>query len=316
MHRHIYGGHEHQWATMLPLQAPEIIAGIDLEVLPRGQIEGFVFESDGTTPIEGVRVLAMNESGFWEGYSQPDGYYTIDVPMGEHRLLFEQGFFDVIYKYWPDSFTWAGATPVVVGPLRLTSMPDVLLDRPGEVEGQVVDADTGLPLGGIHVAVGNVDPAVEPIQYFWSGCTDENGSFYIDRAVPGANEVLAIGTCGNYDYGLVTTTLTVLPGTRHNVALTLTAGTAPPAPFTVRSGDSFDYTPQSVGHNLVTGAAEEIVPALFEPLVQFDDNGEWYSNLLVERSHAGQRRRRRQRRPHGRHLHPAGRSCSGPTARR
>jgi peptide/nickel transport system substrate-binding protein len=281
-----YGGHEWGWQTVLPLEAGEFIGGIDFAAPLRGQLEGYVYESDGVTPIEGVRVVAMTTASFWEGYTQPDGYYTIDVPVGEHKLLYEMDdFWAIIPVYYPggDVHSWAEATPIAVAALpTVTAVPDMLLTRPGAIYGQITDANSGDPLGGIHVVVSSVDPDVEQVINTWT-CTDEFGNYFIERVWPGASVVQAIGTCGNWSYGLFTDTATIVAGGSHMVNFNLTADTMPPRPFTIKTNDSYNYSPIAAGHESVFYQdADQIVAALFEPLVQLDDTNTWISDMLVD----------------------------------
>ncbi|NIV29396.1 MAG: hypothetical protein GWN58_07775, partial [Anaerolineae bacterium] len=70
--------------------------------------------------------------------------------------------------------------------------------------------------------------------------TDESGQYHIENIWPGQNRVWAIGTCSGNDYGMVTTTLEFDPGGNHALDLEVTAGTAPPRPFTVRTYNAYD----------------------------------------------------------------------------
>ncbi|MCA9935494.1 MAG: carboxypeptidase regulatory-like domain-containing protein, partial [Anaerolineales bacterium] len=279
-----YGGHDWGWQTRLPLAEGDVIGGFDFEVPWRGQIEGYVYESDGTTPIEGLRVVAVNENGFWEGYSQPDGYFTIDAPAGEHRLMFAGDYIPV--AYYPDSSVhqYADATPIMVSPLPTTTMVTMNIERTATVHGQITDSGSGDPLGGILVAVRNIDPAVNR-DVASSGCTDENGNYYLEGVWAGDSLMEAIGTCGNWDYGLVTDTLTVAANSDHEVNLQMTAGTMPERPFTIKTNDTFNYNALSSGGNTFWDAqfnAEQILAALYEPLVGLDDDGNWTSELLTQ----------------------------------
>ena len=72
----------------------------------------------------------------------------------------------------------------------------------------------------------NIDPVLD-LQVSYATCTDESGYYHIGYVWPGQNRVMAVGTCGGSDHGLVTDTLTALPGVDHTLDLTMTAGTAP-----------------------------------------------------------------------------------------
>ncbi|MBP6803845.1 MAG: carboxypeptidase regulatory-like domain-containing protein [Chloroflexi bacterium] len=282
--RTAYGGLDYNWLAMIPLQTGETVGGFDFDAPWRGQIEGYVYESNGTTPIEGMRVVAINATGFWEGYSQPDGYFTIDVPVGEHKLMFAGDFIPVVYYPNSSVHQFADATPVTVDPLPATTMVTMSVERTATVHGQVTDSSSGDPLPGIHVVVRNVDTAVNR-DVASSTCTDENGGYYMEGVWAGDSLVQAIGTCGNWDYGLVTTTLTIAANSDHQVNLQMTAGTMPERPFTIQTQDTFNYNALSSGGNTFWDAqyhGEQILAALNEPLVSLNDSGDWTSELLTQ----------------------------------
>lgn len=274
--RTAYGGLDYNWLTLIPLQTGETVGGFDFDVPWRGQIEGYVYESNGATPIEGMRVVAINATGFWEGYSQPDGYFTIDVPVGEHKLMFAGDFIPVVYYPNSSVHQYADATPVTVDPLPATTMVTMSVERTATVHGQITDSSSGDPLPGIHVVVRNIDTAVNR-DVASSSCTDENGGYYLEGVWPGDSLVQAIGTCGNWNYGLFTTTLTIAANSDHQVNLQMTAGTMPERPFTIQTQDTFNYNALSSGGNTFWNAqyhGEQILAALNEPLVSLNDSGD------------------------------------------
>ena len=81
---------------------------------------------------------------------------------------------------------------------------------------------------------------------------------------------------------MVTTTLEAIPGDNHVLDLEVTAGTAPPRPFTIRAYYPYDFTPLSSGGVTYLTNADEILPALFSPLVNLNDQNEWVSELLAQ----------------------------------
>jgi peptide/nickel transport system substrate-binding protein len=281
-----YGGHNWEWDTPIGLEEGETQDGVDVDITPLGRLYGTVTESDGTTPIEGVHVTAMNEDGYWDAWTQPDGAFYLDVPAGGHRVFFwlEDGW-TWIPMFYGGSYTYRDADVVVVAPYFPAEIPTTLnvnLAEPATLDGTVRDANTGDPVAGVMVAVENRDPAVDRRAALWSDCTDESGQYHIDHIWPGQNQVWAVGTCGGNDYGIITDTLVAMPGGNHVLDLEVTAGTAPPRPFTIRTANSSDYTPlSSMGVTSVTDA-DEILPALFTPLVEMNDQNDWVSELLVQ----------------------------------
>jgi hypothetical protein len=278
-----YGGHDRDWSTLLVLDEGETIAGIDFEVPLVGQIEGYVYESDGETPIEGVRVAAMNDDGFWEGYSQPNGYFALDAPVGEHKLFIQPtDWATYVSGFYGGSYTYQDAITVTVLPLSAEEPVSVTinLDRRATLSGVVTDEGTGQGVEGIHVAAKTIQAAVGVERGNWT-CTGEDGSYTIDSLTPGQTEIIAVGTCGARGYGVVTATVTIT-ASNDPLHLLVKQGTAPPRPFTIRAQESFDYTPLSSGSSLQVTEADQILPALFSPLVQLDDQGQWFSDLLTQ----------------------------------
>ncbi len=280
----LYGGHDSDWAERIRLESGQTITGLDFEAPLAGQLEGYVYELDGSTPIEGVRVSAFNDSGVWYGYSQTNGYFTIDLPVGDHIVTFiSDEFWETVLGVYPNGRTAANGAPLSINPLPASTFITMTLERPASVSGQVTDAGTGQPLGGIQIsaltvdAVNNRETAAE-----WNGCTDENGSYAIDRLWPGDVIITAVGDCGAYDYQSVTQTLTAVSGGSYTLNLTMTQGTPPPRPFTVRANPASDFTPYTSGQGAYLRTVDQILPALFEPLAQLDDGGNWYSELLVQ----------------------------------
>ncbi|MBN1641796.1 MAG: carboxypeptidase regulatory-like domain-containing protein [Anaerolineae bacterium] len=280
-----YGGHEHDWAFQVPLDEGATYPDVDIAIQPLGRLEGHIYESDGVTPIEGVRVTAINEGGYWTGWTQPDGYYSIDLPAGEVKVEYQtQEWWARTHAFYGGVHTYRDSPWVTVPeywPTETSLVLTATLEQMATLEGVVRDADKGDPVGGIHVSVLNVDPAIG-LQVQYGTCTDGDGHYTIDKVWPGLNEVVAVGTCGASEYGLITDTFTAVAGAHHVLDLEVTAGTAPPRPFTIRTSDTGDYTPLSSGPVNYDQVADEILSALYAPLVALDDQGNWYSELLVQ----------------------------------
>ncbi len=274
-----YGGHDYDWATEIHLKPGDSFGGVDFEYPLAGAIEGLISDNVTSLPIEGVRVAAMNDHGFWYGWSQPDGVYHIDVPVGEFKLQFQsEGGEELPLIYSGGAHTFASATPVTVTPLPDVTTADQAMFHFATLSGQVTDAGSSTPLGGILVSALNIDAGVGRDYAGWSDCTNETGQYHIPTVYPGETVVMATGSCGDEAYGLVTQTVTAVAGQNQVLNLNLTA-TNPKRPFTVRVGESYDYTPLS---SATWDWNEEVLPALFEPLVALDDSGHWFSELLTQ----------------------------------
>jgi len=273
-----FGGHDWEWASVLNLEEGETIGGINFEIPELGRLEGHVYASDGVTTLEGVQVTAINDDGFWMGWSQFDGYFQIDLPAGDHKVRFGMEDWSMEPAYYPDSARLRDAVTVTVPTVDDSLYISETLENWATLSGKITDADTGDPIGGIHVGVMNVDK--------WSSdgaCTDENGEYHIGQFWHGGDVIVtAEGTCGAYEYETVTTTFATAPGVDYTWNLSMTAGTLSELPFTIKANHIFGVTPIGSGSGSRLSDIDQILPALFTPIAQLDDKGEWYSDLLTQ----------------------------------
>ncbi len=277
--------HGYPWGDFrrITLDTGQDKAGFEFEILPAGRLEGHVYEADGLTPVENAWVVAIRDTSYWMAWTNSQGYYTFDVPAGEHVLYFGRDDYQVYNPvYYPGVEKFSNATPVNV-PLQSAGslVIDMSLDRYATLSGQATDSATGEPLGGIHVAALNVDPAVG-LELNNSACTDQNGYYSLSNLTAGLTRVYAIGTCGNDRYAKSTRELTLLPGADHTLNLALVSSAPQPHRFTLWTYNSMDYTPLTYGGNTYDGNTAEILPVLFAPLVALDDQNQWYSDLLLQ----------------------------------
>ncbi len=277
-----YGGHAWGWAIPVNLGVGETVGDVNFDVPELGRLEGYVYESDGVTPIEGVRLTALNDDGFWEGWSQSDGYFSIDLPAGDHKLYIDDESDIYVTEFYSNQTSYQNAVTLTVPTVNASLFVTVTLERWSSLGGQVTDVVTGDPVGGILVSALNIDPLVN-LEAVQSTCTDANGDYHLDRLWPGQTEVIALGTCSSADYGVVTATLSLSAGGSHSLNITVQPETGGERPFTVRVNDTFDYTPLTVrGWSNRIDSNAEILPALFTPLVQMNERGEYFSDLLTQ----------------------------------
>jgi len=273
-----YGGHDWDWATVISLEEGETVGDINFEVPELGQLEGYVYESDGTTPLEGVRISAMNSNGYWQGWSQSNGYFSVDLPAGDHKVRFGMEDWSMEPVYYPDARTHSDAVTVTVPPVDASLFITQTMEHWASLSGKITDAGTGDPIEGIHVAVQNIDR--------WSSdgaCTDENGEYNIEQFWHGGDVIVtAVGTCGAFEYETLTTTFETAADVGYTWNVSMTAGTMPELPFTIRTPQVFDLTPLSSGGGVTVNDIDQILPALFTPIAQLNDDGEWYSELLTQ----------------------------------
>jgi uncharacterized repeat protein (TIGR01451 family) len=268
------------------------LTGIDFDLQPAGRIEGYVHESNGTTPIENARVTAHNSLGLWYAYTQPDGYFTIDLPSGDYKVRFDrEGGDDLVPVYNGGSLTWSGA-PTVTVPLfsaLALNAPDAVLRldqnvrRTAHLSGVLRAADSNEILPGMHVAVLNIDPAVNREAAVYT-CTDANGAYSLSGVWPGQTRVTVLGTCGHTQFFQpYSTTLTITPGGSQSLNLQVPRSPLADRPLTVRTRYAVqNHTPLVGWTNYFYNRGEDdILPALYAPFLQLDDQGNWFADLLT-----------------------------------
>jgi peptide/nickel transport system substrate-binding protein len=266
------------------LDLGETRGGLNIETAQAGQIQGYARESDGSTPIEGIKITAFNARDVRYGFSNPDGYYSMDVPAGDYKVAFipwDTGE-NYLGAYYPDAFLVKDALTVTVsggGSISITQT----LEKAAILSGKVTDNSSGQPLENIHVAAINIDPTVnrETAWDSWD-CTDENGDYQLDKVRPGENEITVVGTCGNEAYGVYTTTFTVSDGGVHTLNISLDEGTPLKRLFTVWDVENQDKTPLTFGGAIFDWNVESVLPMLYTPLTYLDNGGDWHSDLLTQ----------------------------------
>lgn len=264
------------------LDQGEDLTGFDFEVQPATWIEGFVYESDGMTPIEGVRVTAFGAAGFWFAFTEPNGYYLIDLPGGEYKLRFErEGGDDLVPVFNGGSFTYSGApllTASAAAPLQVNQN----MQRTATLHGHLSASDSSEALPGMHIAALNIDPAVGREAAAWT-CSDENGDYELTGVWPGQTEVTVLGTCGHTQFMQpVTQVINVTSGGNHTLNLQMPRSPLADRPLTVRiNGPAMNHAPLIGLTRFSYNRPEDVIlPALFSPLAQLNDQGEWYPELL------------------------------------
>lgn len=76
-------------STSVPVSAPGDTPGIDFTLEPAGTISGHVYQADGRTPIAGMLIFAVHESGQWmdtTARTDQDGSYALTLPAGTYPV--------------------------------------------------------------------------------------------------------------------------------------------------------------------------------------------------------------------------------------
>lgn len=157
-------------------------------------ISGTVTEAGTHTPLSQVGVRAYQIGGENEVYetffpTNAKGEYKLEsLPAGEYRVEFyvhpeTQNFLD---RYWDDSPTYAGATPVKVNEGEDLPNINAELKPGGVIEGEVTEAGAGRELEEISIAAIS-ESGGEP--YFGFALTAHGGHYKIQGLPTGRYEV-------------------------------------------------------------------------------------------------------------------------------
>jgi 5-hydroxyisourate hydrolase-like protein (transthyretin family) len=133
-------------------------SGIDAALALGGQITGRVTATDGGSPLKDVWVDAYDSSGHYVNDSRTDatGVYTItDLAAGSYRVEFDPSGASAAYlsEYYNNRSTWGTADAINVTSGGVTGNINAVLDRGGQIRGQVTAADGGALLEDVEVNV-------------------------------------------------------------------------------------------------------------------------------------------------------------------
>ncbi len=170
------GVYDEASATPVVLATPgEDVTGIDFSLDLPGTISGTIYDTDGTTPLDGVRVGAhdiINDT--WHGFGETgsDGQYLLSLsPSTYHVLAFKQGY---TFEYYDDVKNFQGVRTEFVVTLGSSATGiDFVMEPGGTISGTVYAADGVTPLEGVRV--GHED------QTWSSTCTAADGTYTVTR---------------------------------------------------------------------------------------------------------------------------------------
>ncbi len=162
--------------------------GIDFILEPAATISGHVYREDGTTPLAGVGVSAIDTTtDEWIGgpLSSGDGSYSISVPAGSYRVWAQREGW--VGEYYDDAHTYEDAAVItVVAPGETSGIDFALREATATITGHVYDEAGATPIAGATVTAleYSTDYAVGWAQ------TESDGS-YILPVPPGTFRVSA-----------------------------------------------------------------------------------------------------------------------------
>ena len=133
-------------------------SSIDAALALGGQITGRVTATDGGSPLKDVWVYAdgINNSYYGNSHTDATGVYTITgLAAGSYRVEFDPSGASAAYlfEYYNNRSTWGTADIVNVTSGAVTPNINAVLDRGGQITGQVTAADGGALLEDVEVNV-------------------------------------------------------------------------------------------------------------------------------------------------------------------
>ena len=166
--------------------------GVDFTLDLGGTISGYVYESDGVTPVAGeVWINAQPTDGSdWIGAPvSGDGSYTIaGLPPGDYWLRAEGA--DYALEFYDEAGgSGNNATIISVGVGSSISNVDFTLDPGGTISGTVYEADGVTPVANMFVRMNEV----------WKDtCTDANGHYTLYNLPLNKSLNIISGGSGNW----------------------------------------------------------------------------------------------------------------------
>jgi len=149
-------------ATVIHLEAPNSISGIDFALEDGGTISGHVTDVSNGEPLEEIDVSASYAGGnsvyvTKSDYTDSEGNYTITgLPTGNYRISTTYSFSNptvYINEYYDDVLNSQSATLVSVNAPNNTPDIDFALAVGGSISGRVTDEVSGYPLDYLSVWV-------------------------------------------------------------------------------------------------------------------------------------------------------------------
>lgn len=167
-----------------------------------GFISGSITDAATGTPLVGVAVDAIDDSGYWVSDTETDalGHYTIfGLPAGSYFVLAD-AYYEYIDKLYDNidcpngscDPTTGDAVSVTLG--QETSGIDFALDRGGSLSGTVTDAATGVPLENTEIRV-----YIAPGYFVGSGSSDFLGNYVVGGLPTGTYFAVSINDLNYID---------------------------------------------------------------------------------------------------------------------
>jgi hypothetical protein len=174
-----------------------------------GSVEGTVTNHEGKS-VEVIEVAVVNEEGATVGHTTTasNGTYTVPgLSAGDYTVVFS----DKTEKYLTKK------VPVTVEEGNVTKV-NAVLTKAGSIAGQVTNAATNAPLGGVRVDVESLEHPEDDFRVV----TEASGRYRVPNLEPGKYEITAFSPEGEY----LSQSLSILlaEGEEHTVNIHLSEG--------------------------------------------------------------------------------------------
>lgn len=241
-------------AETVSVTLTQTTTGIDFDLPEGGTISGYVYETDGITPIANLQLGAVNmATGSWVSSTdtQADGSFTVgglhadDYALYACASCYGMNFIDA---WWTDSgggFFQSEAMPIAVAAGQDTPVSPFLLQVPGSISGTI---ETVLGQGIPGVQLQFYDDACNG--NFWGNAvTDANGDYAMTNLPAGDIYVFACPGCDGLNYINVWWDGGAgAPDCNNAVAVMVSEGqTTPGVDFTLTEGATISGTATSAG---------------------------------------------------------------------
>ena len=191
-------------STLVAITSGVDALGIDFQLDPGGSISGTVYETDGTTPIGFVEVVALPEGTpfppddeFFFEEAAIDGTYEIaGLPAGNYMVYAIGSDFGYVFEFYSNTVDPSALTPVTVTSGNDTSGIDFTLADGGSISGTIFRTDGTTPISDMLIIAVDVSTGFT----MSDADTEMNGTYVID-GLPAGNYL--VYTEDDFDQGYV-----------------------------------------------------------------------------------------------------------------
>ena len=160
---------------------PNTTADINFTLETGGSISGYIFETDGTTPIDDAYISASmtDQSYSTHEYSAENGSYTFNhLPSGTYQVRASKSGYQ--FAYYDGALTSESSTPIEVVSPNSTTGINFALESDGSISGYVFEGDGTQPIKHARVFAVSDTNSINK-----SSHSDSDGSFTISGLYTG-----------------------------------------------------------------------------------------------------------------------------------